>query len=50
MALLDWLRLTDSMSQRTARLLTTRNLDIAVHLIMSGLSRVLKPVPEQKLP
>ena len=31
-------------------LLTTRNLDIAAHLVMSGLSRIWKPVPERRTP
>ena len=48
---LTGLAAANGLNERENRgLLTTRNLDIAVHLIMSGLSRVSKPVPEQKLP
>ena len=31
-------------------LLTTRSLDIAVHLVMSGLNRIWDPAQEQRLP
>ena len=36
--------------QENRMLLTTRNLEIAVHLVMSGLSRVWNPVTEQRSP
>ena len=36
--------------QENRMLLTTRNLEIAVHLVMSGLSRVWDPITEQRSP